>query len=114
MLVSRWRGKSNNALFLGMENIGEDGRMKSVEDVDVKDLLSLGRVIVEHKALNAMLKEHASDLALGMEATYASEEAIVEQALAEELLEEAAEEVMMEEAVAEKLAEEEVEGLRMA
>lgn len=114
MLVSRWRGKSNNALFLGMENIGEDGRMKSVEDVDVKDLLSLGRVVVEQKALNAMLKEHASDLSIGLEGgMYASEEAMVERAMAEDLLEEAAEEVMMEEGVAERLAEEE-EGVRLA
>jgi len=68
LLVSRWRGKSNNALFLGMERVGEDGRMLEVSDVDVKDLLGMGRIVIEQKALNAMLKEHVSDLVPGISA----------------------------------------------
>lgn len=41
---------------------GEEGRVQLVEDVDVKDLLELGRVIIEKGALEQILSEHQSDL----------------------------------------------------
>lgn len=62
LLVSRWHGKTNNALFEGMARVGEEGRMLEVSDVDVKDLLEMGRIVIEQKALNAILKQHSSDL----------------------------------------------------
>ena len=92
--MSRWRGKTNNALFLGMERIGEDGRMLEVSDVDVKDLLGMGRIVVEQKALNAMLKEHVSDLVPGIGAMAGigsgSESVVMEEMMPEDDLLEAA------------------------
>ena len=41
---------------------GEDGRFQTVEEVDVKDLLELGRVVIEKSALDQVLSEHQSDL----------------------------------------------------
>ena len=41
---------------------GRHGEARADFDVDVKVLLKLGRVIVEKRALDAMLKEHSSDL----------------------------------------------------
>lgn len=38
------------------------GRCLAVDEVDVKDLLELRRVIVERKALETMFSEHSSDL----------------------------------------------------
>lgn len=50
-------------LFRALRDAGEDGRVLTAEEVDVKDLLELGRVIVEKQALDQMLREHSSDLA---------------------------------------------------
>ncbi|KAK4127372.1 ribosomal protein L4 [Parathielavia appendiculata] len=49
-------------LFTGMEIAGENGRALELEDVDVKDLLETGRIVIERSALRAMIKEHSSDL----------------------------------------------------
>lgn len=54
-------GKREN-LFKAMEGAGEHGRALQVDDVDVKNLLETGRVIVERHALAQMLREHSSDL----------------------------------------------------
>ncbi|KAI1007808.1 hypothetical protein K3495_g411 [Podosphaera aphanis] len=54
-------GKPEN-LFQAMEKSGKDGRALHVSDVDVKDLLELGRVIVEKRALDKILSQHESDL----------------------------------------------------
>lgn len=40
----------------------KDARVLDVEDVDVKDLLELSRVVIEKSALDRMLEEHQSDL----------------------------------------------------
>ncbi|QSZ37306.1 hypothetical protein DSL72_009400 [Monilinia vaccinii-corymbosi] len=40
----------------------KDARVLDVEDVDVKDLLELSRVVIEKSALDHMLEEHQSDL----------------------------------------------------
>ena len=49
-------------LYRAMAGAGEDGRVKTEADVDVKDLLELGRIIVERSALDGILREHESDL----------------------------------------------------
>lgn len=43
-------------------NMGMQAQAKDVEDVDVKDLLGLGRIVMEKKALDEIFKEHQSDL----------------------------------------------------
>ncbi|KAK5167502.1 54S ribosomal protein yml6, mitochondrial [Saxophila tyrrhenica] len=50
-----------------MDTIGESrhARALTVGEVDVKDLLELGRVVVERGALDEMLKAHESDLTPG-------------------------------------------------
>lgn len=64
MIVTR-KSPSN---FFGVMNTGAKGQggthgeAVSDSEVDVKDLLSLGRLIVEKRALDGMLKEHSSDL----------------------------------------------------
>ncbi|KAL8869336.1 MAG: hypothetical protein Q9174_004348 [Haloplaca sp. 1 TL-2023] len=45
--------------FLG---VGGHGRLKSEDDVDVKDLLKAGRVIIEQKSLDGLLRKHSTDL----------------------------------------------------
>lgn len=62
LLITRERTAENNKLFGGMKLAGEQGRLLELEDVDVKDLLETGRVIIEWQALNRMLKQHSSDL----------------------------------------------------
>ncbi len=49
-------------LFGALSDVGQHGRVQTLEEVDVKDLLELGRVIIEKKALDRMLEEHSSDL----------------------------------------------------
>ncbi|KAL2119205.1 hypothetical protein VTJ04DRAFT_6165 [Mycothermus thermophilus] len=49
-------------LFTGMEVAGEHGRALELEDVDVKDLLETGRIVIERSALKEMIKMHQSDL----------------------------------------------------
>ena len=44
------------------EGMGREARALEVWDVDVKDLLEMGRVVVEKDALEAMLKDHEEDL----------------------------------------------------
>jgi len=49
-------------LFQALKDAGEDGRILTEDDVDVKDLLEMGRIIVEKSALDGILREHQSDL----------------------------------------------------
>lgn len=49
-------------LFTAMEGLGKQGRCLEVDEVDCKDLLELGRVIIERSALQTILEEHQSDL----------------------------------------------------
>lgn len=49
-------------LLTAMEGAGSDGRVERASEVDVKDLLELGRVVIEKKALDYLLREHQSDL----------------------------------------------------
>ena len=55
-------GSFRKNLFRAVRHAGEDGRIQMVRDVDVKDLLELGRVIIEKRALDEILQEHQSDL----------------------------------------------------
>ncbi|KAI9716232.1 MAG: hypothetical protein M1812_005457 [Candelaria pacifica] len=49
-------------LFEAMKDLGADGRTLLESDVDVKDLLELGRIIIEKRALDGILRDHQSDL----------------------------------------------------
>ncbi|KAK4219341.1 ribosomal protein L4 domain-containing protein [Rhypophila decipiens] len=49
-------------LFTATEIAGEEGRALELDDVDVKDLLETGRIVIERQALREMIKEHSSDL----------------------------------------------------
>ena len=40
----------------------QHGIVKEEADIDVKDLLGLGRVVIEKRSLDAILREHSSDL----------------------------------------------------
>lgn len=55
-------GDFKENLHTAMQEAGEDGRVQTVREVDVKDLLELGRVIIEKRALDEILAEHQSDL----------------------------------------------------
>ena len=62
LLVASKRRGWNKWFFTGVERIGEEGRMLTVDEVDVKNLLEMGRVVIEFEALNALLSRHSSDL----------------------------------------------------
>jgi large subunit ribosomal protein L4 len=49
-------------LFTSLDVAGEEGRALEIEDVDVKDLLETGRIVIERGALKEMIKRHQSDL----------------------------------------------------
>ena len=49
-------------LFEALSFAGEHGRAQTEQDVDVKDLLEMGRIIIEKKALDSILNDHQSDL----------------------------------------------------
>jgi len=55
-------GERRSNLFTGMEIAGDQGRALELDDVDVKDLLETGRLVVEREALREMVKMHQSDL----------------------------------------------------
>lgn len=49
-------------LFTSLEAAGEHGRALVVDDVDVKDLLETGRIVIEREALRNIIRHHQSDL----------------------------------------------------
>lgn len=51
-------------LKAALENpaVPREAKVLTVEEVDVKDLLEMGRVVIEKGALDAVLGEHSSDL----------------------------------------------------
>ncbi|POS82588.1 hypothetical protein EPUL_004809 [Erysiphe pulchra] len=49
-------------LIEAMSGNADDGRIKKVSDLDVKNLLESGRVVIEKSALDKILMEHQSDL----------------------------------------------------
>lgn len=56
------RVRENMFTALEMPGMGRHAKALVVEDVDVKDLLELGRIVIEKKALDMILKDHSSDL----------------------------------------------------
>ena len=59
LIVTR---KWKRNLFEALDLAGSEGRARTQEDVDVKDILELGRIIIEKRALDSILKSHSSDL----------------------------------------------------
>ncbi|RYP07062.1 hypothetical protein DL764_002753 [Monosporascus ibericus] len=49
-------------LFTALETVPRYGAALDVDDVDIKDLLETGRVVVERAALKEMISRHQSDL----------------------------------------------------
>ncbi|KAL3423258.1 ribosomal protein L4/L1 family protein [Phlyctema vagabunda] len=58
-------GSFRKNLFRALRHAGEDGKAQMTREVDVKDLLELGRIVIEKRALDEILSEHASDLTSG-------------------------------------------------
>ncbi|KAL8786174.1 MAG: hypothetical protein Q9213_002944 [Squamulea squamosa] len=59
LLIARDPPENLTQAFLGAEG---HGRLKSEDDVDVKDLLKAGRVMIEKRSLDRLLERHSSDL----------------------------------------------------
>lgn len=55
-------GDRRERLYEAMEQIPWEGRALDVEDVDVKDLLETGRVVMERRVLRELIEQHQSDL----------------------------------------------------
>lgn len=55
-------GDRRKRLFEAMEANPRDGRALTYDDVDVKDLLETGRVVLERRVLKEMIDDHQSDL----------------------------------------------------
>ena len=49
-------------LFEALDGCKEDGRVRTEADVDVKNLLAFGRIIIDKEALDSILRKHSSDL----------------------------------------------------
>ncbi|KAL8947998.1 MAG: hypothetical protein Q9222_005780 [Ikaeria aurantiellina] len=59
LLVARSPEEKLSQAFAGL---GSHGRLKSEDDVDVKDLLKAGRIMIEKRSLDTLLRKHSSDL----------------------------------------------------
>ncbi|KAH8734019.1 ribosomal protein L4 domain-containing protein [Ilyonectria robusta] len=55
-------GDRREALFEAMEQVPQDGRVLDIEDVDVKDLLETGKLVLERSVLKELIEQHQSDL----------------------------------------------------
>lgn len=55
LLVTNTLEQQDPRLFDAMDAIGEHGLLKDIRDVDVKDLLETGRVVIEKRALFRLL-----------------------------------------------------------
>jgi large subunit ribosomal protein L4 len=74
MKYNHWGKEDGRTLFVAeqqrsnlwdaFQRAGDYGRALTVEEVDVKDLLELGRIVIEKSALDMILEEHQSDLVL--------------------------------------------------
>jgi large subunit ribosomal protein L4 len=58
LLVTRTGEAEDPDIFDQMRAVGEHGALKDIEDVDVKDLLETGRVVIEKMALFDLLSKH--------------------------------------------------------
>jgi large subunit ribosomal protein L4 len=55
-------GDPRERLYEAMEQVPWEGRALDMEDVDVKDLLETGKVVMERSVLKEMIQRHQSDL----------------------------------------------------
>lgn len=55
-------GNPRERLYEAMEQVPWEGRAIGIEDVDVKDLLETGKVVMERSVLKEMIQRHQSDL----------------------------------------------------
>ncbi|KAH7318132.1 ribosomal protein L4 domain-containing protein [Stachybotrys elegans] len=55
-------GDRREYLWSAMEQLPQEGRAMDMDDVDVKDLLHMGKVVVERSVLRELIKRHQSDL----------------------------------------------------
>ncbi|KAH9901836.1 ribosomal protein L4 [Xylariomycetidae sp. FL2044] len=55
-------GSRRQNLFDSLALVPNYGRAKDVDDVDVKDLLETGRIVIERSALKEIIERHQSDL----------------------------------------------------
>ncbi|KAK0385443.1 hypothetical protein NLU13_7919 [Sarocladium strictum] len=55
-------GDKREMLFKAMAEVPDHGRALDLEDVDVKDLLETGKVVMERSVLKEMIEQHQSDL----------------------------------------------------
>ncbi|KAF2502444.1 ribosomal protein L4 [Lophium mytilinum] len=62
LLVTEGARHERQNLFRALDGMGEEGRALPWEDVDVKDLLEMGRIVVERGALARILEAHQTDL----------------------------------------------------
>jgi len=62
LLVTEGPRNERTNLFKALAGMGEEGRALPWDDVDVKDLLELGRIVVERGALAKILEAHQTDL----------------------------------------------------
>ncbi|KAL8964615.1 MAG: hypothetical protein Q9183_004334 [Haloplaca sp. 2 TL-2023] len=67
LVVARDLQPNISEAFLG---VGGHGRLKSEADVDVKDLLKAGRVMIEQRSLDALLRKHSTDLQTRVPSTF--------------------------------------------
>ena len=51
-----------NGVKGGQPGVGQHGKVKEEKDVDIRDLLVMGRLVIEKRSLDAMLQDHSSDL----------------------------------------------------
>ncbi|CAM1507824.1 Fc.00g046720.m01.CDS01 [Cosmosporella sp. VM-42] len=55
-------GDRRERLYEAMEQVPWEGRALDFEDVDVKDLLETGQIVMERSVLKEMIEQHQSDL----------------------------------------------------
>ncbi|KAL7785279.1 ribosomal protein L4 domain-containing protein [Trichoderma ceciliae] len=55
-------GDRRDRLYEAMEQVPWEGRALDLDDVDVKDLLETGKVVMERSVLREMIEQHQSDL----------------------------------------------------
>ncbi|TQV91775.1 60S ribosomal protein L4 [Cordyceps javanica] len=55
-------GDRRDWLYTAMEQLPAEGRALDLPDVDVKDLLETGKVVMERSVLKEMMEQHQSDL----------------------------------------------------
>ncbi|KIX08759.1 50S ribosomal protein L4 [Rhinocladiella mackenziei CBS 650.93] len=61
LLVTSTLEAGDPEIFKEMREIGEHGSLKDIKDVDVKDLLETGRVVIEQSALLNLLTKHLDE-----------------------------------------------------